>query len=108
MIAGGKAYSNAHFGAGSGQIFLDDVQCTSSSSQLLECHSRPVLTHGCLHSADAGVGCEGSKLFYKRKGHEIQPNSNLDLNSSQMLLSTEPLELWHWSRVDGIYTVIGP
>ena len=74
MIAGGKAYSNAHFGAGSGQIFLDDIQCTSSSSQLLECHSRPILTHGCLHSADAGVGCEGSKLFYKRKGHEIQPS----------------------------------
>ena len=74
MIAGGKAYSNAHFGAGSGQIFLDDVQCTSSSSQLLECHSRPILTHGCLHSADAGVGCEGSKSFYERKGHEIQPS----------------------------------
>ena len=57
--AGGIAYSNAHFGAGSGAIFLDDVQCTSSSSQLLECPSRPILSHNCLHSADAGVGCEG-------------------------------------------------
>ena len=58
-MAGGRAYSNAHFGIGSGPIFLDDVQCTSSSSQLLECPSRPVLSHNCLHSADAGVGCEG-------------------------------------------------
>ena len=57
--AGGTAYSSAHFGAGSGPIFLDDVQCTSSSSQLLECHSSPILSHNCLHSADAGVGCEG-------------------------------------------------
>ena len=56
---GGRAYSNAHFGAGSGQIFLDDVQCSSSSNQLLECSSKPILSHNCLHSADAGVGCEG-------------------------------------------------
>ena len=58
--AGGIAYSNAHFGTGSGPIFLDDVQCTSRASQLLECPSRPILSHNCLHSADAGVGCEGS------------------------------------------------
>ena len=55
----GRTYSNAHFGVGSGPIFLDDVQCTSSASQLLECYSRPILSHNCLHSADAGVGCEG-------------------------------------------------
>ena len=56
---GGRAYRNAHFGAGHGPIFLDDVQCSSSSSQLLECPSRMLLSHNCLHSADAGVGCEG-------------------------------------------------
>jgi len=56
---GGIAYSNAHFGAGTGPIFLDDVQCTSSASQLLECSSRPILSHNCQHSDDAGVGCEG-------------------------------------------------
>ena len=59
VLAGGRAYSNAHFGTGSGPIFLDDVQCTSSASQLLECYSRPILTHNCLHSADAGIACEG-------------------------------------------------
>ena len=56
---GGTSYSNAHFGVGRGPIFLDDVQCTSSSDQLLECPSRPILSHNCLHSADSGVGCEG-------------------------------------------------
>ena len=59
VCAAGKAYSNAHFGSGTGPIFLDDVQCTSSASQLLECSSRPILSHNCQHSADAGVGCEG-------------------------------------------------
>ena len=57
--AAGRAFSNAFFSAGTGPIFLDDVQCTSSASQLLECSSNPILSHNCLHSADAGVACEG-------------------------------------------------
>ena len=58
--AGGIPYSNAFFGAGTGPIYLDDVACTSSASQLLECSSRPILTHNCHHTADAGVGCKGT------------------------------------------------
>ena len=67
---GGRAYSNAHFGAGSGPIFLDGVQCSSSASQLLECPSRPILSHNCRHSADAGVGCEGI-LYHCRASFRI-------------------------------------
>ena len=59
LSTGATAFNNAHFGAGLGLIFLDDVQCSSSSNQLLECSSRPILTHNCLHTDDAGVGCEG-------------------------------------------------
>ena len=77
---GGRAYSNAHFGAGSGPIFLDDVRCSLSSSQLLECPSRPILSHNCLHSADAGVECESMfyhwrtsfRLFVKQGGAKIE------------------------------------
>ena len=58
----GVAYPNAYFGAGTGPIYLDDVACTSSASQLLECSSRPLLSHNCDHHADAGVGCEGTSL----------------------------------------------
>ena len=64
LYVGGSAYSNAYFGVGSGPIFLDEVQCTSISSQILECPSRPILSHNCLHSADAGVGCEGVYSSY--------------------------------------------
>ena len=63
------AYSHAFFGVGTGPIYLDDVGCSSSSaSQLLECPSRPILTHDCLHSADAGVGCEGKffQVYFKQ------------------------------------------
>ena len=60
---GSRAFRNAFFGAGTGPIFLDDVQCSSTSSQLLECSSNPILTHNCLHNADAGVGCEGNFIF---------------------------------------------
>ena len=56
---GGTPYYNAFFGAGTGPIYLDDVDCTLSDSQLLECSSRPLLTHNCDHHADSGVGCEG-------------------------------------------------
>ena len=37
--------------------------------------------------------CDSFLMF----GDEIQPDVDL-LNASQMLLPTEPLELWHWSR----------
>ena len=60
MCVGGRAYSNAYFGRGSGPIFLDDVQCTSSAGQLLECPSSPILSHNCRHVYDAGVGCGGN------------------------------------------------
>ena len=54
-----RAFSDAFFGAGTGPIFLDEVQCSSSASQLVECPSNPIASHDCVHSADAGVGCEG-------------------------------------------------
>ena len=57
---GGTPYYNAFFGVGTGPIYLDDVTCTSSASQLLECSSRPILEHNCDHHSDAGVGCKGT------------------------------------------------
>ena len=59
---GGIAYGNVYFGAGTGSIYLTNVGCSSSARQLLECSSRPILANDCLHSADAGVGCEGDEM----------------------------------------------
>ena len=59
FLTAGRAYTSAFFGSGTGPIYMDDVACALSASQLLECSSRPILSTDCLHSADAGVGCEG-------------------------------------------------
>ena len=58
----GVALMNAYFGQGTGQIVLDDVQCSGSENQLLACTSTPILTvsSNCYHSDDAGVRCEGT------------------------------------------------
>jgi len=80
--AGGIAYSSAYFGAGTGPIYLDDVACTSSASQLLECSSRPILTHNCLHSDDAGVGCEGT--FFKPENFDTATELAICLHYSTM------------------------
>ncbi|KAI2643116.1 Deleted in malignant brain tumors 1 protein [Labeo rohita] len=61
----GKAVSangSAHFGQGSGQIWLDDVGCSGSESSLTQCSHRPIGTHNCGHSEDAGVVCLGIRL----------------------------------------------
>ena len=52
------AHQNAHFGQGSGQILLDNLQCTGREASLLECSHRGINEHNCGHSEDAGVTCE--------------------------------------------------
>ena len=58
LFPGGQAFANAYFGEGNGTIFLDDVQCSSIATSILQCPSNPIGTHNCTHSDDAGVRCE--------------------------------------------------
>ena len=52
---GATAFSRAHFGGGSGSIFLDEVSCTGSEERLVDCPSDDRID--CDHSEDAGVQC---------------------------------------------------
>lgn len=51
------AYLSATHGAGSGQIWVDDLACTGSESNIQECQSRPWGSHDCGHHEDASVEC---------------------------------------------------
>ncbi|KAI4900372.1 hypothetical protein NFI96_015985 [Prochilodus magdalenae] len=57
------ALSDAHFGTGSGPIWMDDVDCTGSESTLKKCESATWGKHACNHSKDAGVICLGVRLI---------------------------------------------
>ncbi|XP_037393980.1 scavenger receptor cysteine-rich type 1 protein M130-like [Pygocentrus nattereri] len=56
------ALSDAHFGPGSGQIWMVDVDCSGSESTLKKCHAALWGKQACNHSNDAGVFCSGVRL----------------------------------------------
>ncbi|XP_035580030.1 LOW QUALITY PROTEIN: deleted in malignant brain tumors 1 protein-like [Zalophus californianus] len=53
------APTGVHFGAGSGKILLDDVQCAGTESRLGECVHRGEAELNCGHLEDASVVCAG-------------------------------------------------
>ena len=58
VLTDAVAFSRAHFGGGTGTIYLDNVGCTGSETRLIDCSRSSVsCTYG--HAEDAGVRCQG-------------------------------------------------
>lgn len=51
------------FGGGTGPIWLDNLDCSSTADNLFECPGNPIGTHNCLHSEDAGAACIPVRKF---------------------------------------------
>ncbi|XP_042645143.1 LOW QUALITY PROTEIN: scavenger receptor cysteine-rich type 1 protein M130-like [Tyto alba] len=85
--------SSARFGEGSGQIWLDGVNCSGAEAALWDCPAGPWGQHDCGHKEDAGVicsefvalrlensdGCSGRlQVFYNGTWGSICSNSITD------------------------------
>ena len=52
----------AHFGRGTGPIWMDGVQCSAEHDSLAECRHNGWGVHDCAHLEDAGVCCERERV----------------------------------------------
>ncbi|CAJ1078187.1 scavenger receptor cysteine-rich type 1 protein M130-like [Xyrichtys novacula] len=82
-----SAPTSAHFGRGSGPIWLDNVRCSGDESALTQCEHPDFGENNCGHGEDAGVVCIGA------------------LNKPQLTLSPGPVVNWG-ERVEITCTVL--
>nr|XP_060616115.1 soluble scavenger receptor cysteine-rich domain-containing protein SSC5D-like [Anolis sagrei ordinatus] len=58
-----KALGGAHYGQGSGPIWLESINCTGEETFLKECQKGGWGEHSCSHSQDASVVCSDLRLM---------------------------------------------
>lgn len=62
---GAQALTRAAFGPGTGPIYLDNLECTSSETRLVDCLHTGFDAHNyCLHIEDAGLRCQTPSMYF--------------------------------------------
>jgi len=59
---------NAHFGAGTGPIWMDSLRCRGDESNLRNCQFGGWGNHQCIHAYDAGIICKGASMTKAESG----------------------------------------
>ena len=62
MYTGATALTLGAVPDGTGQIWLDDVECLGTETNLFSCTHNPLGQHNCAHFEDAGVRCQAGKF----------------------------------------------
>ncbi|XP_022097591.1 uncharacterized protein LOC110982961 isoform X2 [Acanthaster planci] len=57
IVGNSRVFEMAHFGAGQGKIWLDEVQCQGNENHLGDCGHLRYGTNDCSHGEDVGVEC---------------------------------------------------
>ncbi|KAG1952787.1 deleted in malignant brain tumors 1 protein [Pimephales promelas] len=67
---------NAHFGAGTGPIWMDSLRCRGDESNLRNCQFGGWGNHQCIHAYDAGIICKEIRnvLRIKVNADSVNPN----------------------------------
>lgn len=58
LLLGVQVFRSAHYGAGTGPIFLEQLSCEGHEESVLDCEASYGL-HSCTHADDVSVICEG-------------------------------------------------
>ncbi|KAL2101476.1 hypothetical protein ACEWY4_003237 [Coilia grayii] len=76
----------AHFGNGSGEIWMDNINCSGAELFLVDCSHSGFGTHNCNHGEDAGVVCSGAgqppKILLTSSQSTVLPGETIEFQCS--------------------------